>query len=160
MLAGLQPLLVYTQRATTIIDLQVNFTYFCLVRYPVLYMYTLHTPSTHHTHTTHTPQMTQVIVLVPTSPAINMSLRGEISYTDSVGTRRRVFFNASLYVTDMIRWVIKIDAFIIMTITVFCTYGDGPEMGPIYIFNSYNFDCSCITLYIFTIVFCSSPFIF
>ncbi len=106
------------------------------------------------------PQMTQVIVLVPTSPAINMSLRGEISYTDSVGTRRRVFFDASLYVTDMIRWVIKVrNSSINQYLKNICMIDDSAVFLILYqlLYSQYNYIMYvCICMYLALVIFSKS----
>ena len=48
-------------------------------------------------------QATHVIRLVPTSPSINMSLRGEVTYRDHLSTQQRLFLDLSIHVTDLIR---------------------------------------------------------
>ncbi len=50
-------------------------------------------------------QVSHVICLTPTSPALNMSMRGELSYRDSMSTSRRLFFDMALLVSDVIRFV-------------------------------------------------------
>lgn len=48
-------------------------------------------------------QTTHVMVLVPSSPAINMSLTGEIGYKDSMATQRRLFFDTTIHASDLVR---------------------------------------------------------
>ncbi len=50
-------------------------------------------------------QVTHVVALVPSTPAINMSVRGEVSYKDSAATLRRLFFDATIQVSDLLRCV-------------------------------------------------------
>ena len=45
-----------------------------------------------------------VVTLVPTSPAHRMSLQGQVAYGDSVATNKRLFFDASLSISDFIRY--------------------------------------------------------
>lgn len=50
-------------------------------------------------------QISHVIALSPSSPAINMSLRGQVGYKDTMATQRRLFFDTTIYVSDVIRFV-------------------------------------------------------
>lgn len=47
--------------------------------------------------------VSHVITLVPTAPAINMSLRGQLAYKDPMATQKRLFFDATIQVSDAIR---------------------------------------------------------
>jgi len=47
--------------------------------------------------------VTHVITLLPSSPAINMSLQGQITYKDSMATQQRLFFDTTIHVSDVIR---------------------------------------------------------
>ncbi|CAI8050729.1 AP-4 complex subunit epsilon-1 [Geodia barretti] len=44
-----------------------------------------------------------VVTLVPSSPAPRMSLQGQVAYSDAMATNKRLFFDASLLVSDFIR---------------------------------------------------------
>lgn len=44
-----------------------------------------------------------MVTLVPNSPALRMSLQGQVAYSDAVATNKRLFFDASLSVSDFIR---------------------------------------------------------
>ena len=46
---------------------------------------------------------THVITLLPSSPAIRMSLQGEAAYNDAVATNKRLFFDAAISTSDFIR---------------------------------------------------------
>ena len=48
--------------------------------------------------------VSHVVTLVPSSPAVNMSLRGQLAYRDAMATQKRLFFDASIHTSDLIRY--------------------------------------------------------
>ena len=44
-----------------------------------------------------------MVTMVPVSPAINMSLKGQVAYKHSLSGARRLFFDVTVYITDVIR---------------------------------------------------------
>ena len=51
-------------------------------------------------------QASHIIRLVPTSPSINMSLRGEVNYRDHLSTQQRLFLDLTVHITDLRSFVI------------------------------------------------------
>ena len=75
-----------------------------VVRQPIIYQWSM--------ITSFSLQASHIIRLVPTSPSINMSLRGDVNYRDHLSwstiviTQQRLFLNLTVHITDLRSFVI------------------------------------------------------
>ena len=63
----------------------------------------LYSTNFYFTHTHTHMQAVHILSLVPKGPAMTMNLKGEILYTDSIKTQRRLFYDLLLYPSDFMR---------------------------------------------------------
>ena len=60
-----------------------------------------------------------VVTLVPSSPAVRMSLGGQLAYKDVMATNKRLFFDANISTSDFIRYMYMYIQVFFFTVT--CT---------------------------------------